>query len=363
VPTAEYTAGSVLVCVSGRRTRRRSYAGEGSHGSVRSVPRKCHGPPGASGPCAPCVPHTHRLACSPVNASVHLLEQVLPSVVHVRSRIPEQHPSARILGIERMGSGIVIDGDGLILTVNYVLVGASEVTVTLLDKREHPATVLRHDFRSGLGLLRIDQRGLPTLPLQSSRGLALGEEIFLVASVGDGQARVADGNVTHLGAFDANWEYVLDRAIVSSAMNPGLGGGPMLDLAGRVLGVVSLNLNEIGKFSLAVPSEYYLDQRDAFLADGPQGMGKRAWLGIFCYAMDGHVVIAGLLPEGPGDKAGLRPGDVIATVDGDKVVDRAHLYRLLWQREPGSAVRLGVVRGRQRVAVEVSSGDVVEFFA
>jgi S1-C subfamily serine protease len=298
-----------------------------------------------------------------VNASVHLLEQVLPSVVHVRSRIPERHPSARLLGIERMGSGIIIDEAGLVLTVNYVLVGASEVTVTLLDKKEYSATVVRHDFRSGLGLLRIEATGLPVLPLHPSRGLAIGDEIFLVASVGDGQARVADGNVTVLGPFDANWEYVLDRAIISTAMNPGLGGGPMLDMTGRVVGVVSLNLNEIGKFSLAVPAEYFLEQRDAFLADGPQGMGKRPWLGIFCYAMDGHVVIAGLLPDGPGDKAGLRPGDVIVSVDGEKVTDRAQLYRLLWQREPGAAVKLGVVRGRQRLVVGVSSGDVVQFFA
>jgi S1-C subfamily serine protease len=298
-----------------------------------------------------------------VNASTRLLEQVLPSVVHVRARIPERHPSARILGIERMGSGIVIDGAGLILTVNYVLIGARELTVTLLDKREYPAQVVRHDFRSGLGLLRIDESGLPALPLQSSRGLVAGEEMFLVASVGDGQARVADGNVTYLGAFDANWEYLLERAIVTSAMNPGLGGGPMLDLSGRVRGVVSLNLNEIGKFSLGVPAEAFLEQRDAFLSDGPPGMGQRPWLGIFCYAMDGHVVVAGLLPEGPGEKAGLRPGDVIAAVDGEKVLDRGQLYRLLWQRAPGAAVSLGVVRGKQRLTVGVHAGDVVEFFA
>ena len=298
-----------------------------------------------------------------MNASVHLLEQVLPSVVHVRSRIPERHPSARILGIERMGSGIVIDGTGLVLTVNYVLIGAAELTVTLLDKREYPAQVVRHDFQSGLGVLRVDQQGLPTLPLHSSRDLALGDEIFLVASVGDGQARVADGNVTSLGPFDANWEYLLDRAIVTSAMNPGLGGGPILDLTGRVRGVVSLNLNEIGKFSLGVPAEAFLEQREAFLADGPLGMGARAWLGVFCYALDGQVVVAGLLPEAPGEKAGLRPGDVIVGLDAEKVLDRGHLYRLLWQRRPGAAVSLVVVRGRQRLTVVVNSSDVVEFFA
>jgi S1-C subfamily serine protease len=298
-----------------------------------------------------------------VNASVRLLEQVLPSVAHVRSRIPDRHPSARILGIERMGSGLVIEGTGLVLTVNYVLIGATEVVVTLLDKREYPAQVVRHDFRSGLGVLRIDQAGLPALPLHSSRELAVGDEIFLVASVGDGQARVADGNVTSLGSFDANWEYLLDRAIVTSAMNPGLGGGPILDMCGRVRGVVSLNLNEIGKFSLGVPIEHFLDQRDAFLAGGPRAMGTRPWLGVFCYALDGQVVVAGLLPDGPGEQAGLRPGDVIVALDADKVLDRGQLYRLLWQRQPGAAIGLTVLRGRQQQTVQVNSSDVVEFFA
>jgi S1-C subfamily serine protease len=79
--------------------------------------------------------------------------------------------------------------------------------------------------------------------------------------------------------------------------------------------------------------------------------------------MDGHVVVAGLLPEGPGEKAGLRPGDVVASVDGEKVLDRGQLYRLVWQRAPGAAVSLGILRGKQRLTVAVHAGDVVEFFA
>ena len=66
-------------------------------------------------------------------------------------------------------------------------------------------------------------------------------------------ARVSNGAVSYIGPFDANWEYVLDRAVMTTAMNPGLGGGPLLDPRGEVLGVVSLNLNEIGRFSLAIP--------------------------------------------------------------------------------------------------------------
>jgi serine protease Do len=150
---------------------------------------------------------------------------------------------------------------------------------------------------------------------------------------------------------------------MTTAMNPGLGGGPLLDMQGQVLGVVSLNLNEIGRFSLAIPSEYYLDARDQFLAGGGRGMGTRAWLGVFCYAMNHHVVIAGVLPGGPGESAGLKAGDVVLAVDGRDVADRASLYRHLWRRRPGEPVTLKVFRSNEARLVTVASGDVVEFFA
>jgi len=128
---------------------------------------------------------------------------------------------------------------------------------------------------------------------------------------------------------------------MTTAMNPGLGGGPLLDVRGEVLGVVSLNLNEIGRFSLVVPAEYYLDATDRFLAHShPGGLPGRAWLGIFSYAMKEHVVVAGLLPGGPGEQAGLKAGDVILAVDGDEVRDRRTFYQLLWRRRPGDEVTL-----------------------
>ncbi len=298
-----------------------------------------------------------------MNAAVSLIGRVLPATVHVQAEIPSEHPSARLLGTERMGSGAIIDPSGLILTVNYVVLGASEVRVTLLDQREYVAEVVRHDFISGLGLIRIAEDGLPVLPLRRSTDLRLGDEVFLVASAGEGSARISNGGVSYLGPFDANWEYVLERAIMTTAMNPGLGGGPLLDMQGRLTGIVSLNLNEIGRFSLAIPAEYYLDARDEFLAGGGRGMGTRAWLGVFCYAMSHHVVIAGVLPGGPGDSAGLKAGDVVLAVDGRDVADRASLYRHLWRRRPGEPVTLKVFRSNQARLVTVASGDVVEFFA
>ena len=130
-----------------------------------------------------------------------------------------------------------------------------------------------------------------------------------------------------------------------------------------MVGVVSLNLSEIGRFSLAVPAEYYLDAEQEFLGGGRRGMGRRAWLGVFCYAMNNHVVVAGLLPGGPGDSAGLKAGDVILAVDGRDVGDRASMYRQVWRRQPGEPVTLKVFRGNEARLVTIASGDAVEFFA
>ena len=297
-----------------------------------------------------------------MNAAVALIERVLPPLVHIQARIPQDHPSTRILGTERMGSGFVVEADGLVLTVNYVVLGADDIKVTLLDQRSCQAQLVRQDFSSGLALLRIPERRLPALPLRRSTDLALGDETFIVASVGEGGARIANGAISYLGPFDANWEYVLDRAIMTTAMNPGLGGGPLLDPLGRVVGLVSLNLNEIGRFSLAIPSDYYLDARDDFMAGRAARPALRAWLGIFCYAVKEHVVVAGVLPGGPGEQAGLKSGDVILAVDGQDVSDRRSLYRLLWMRRPGDELTLKIFRGRELHTIAVATGNVEEFF-
>ncbi len=298
-----------------------------------------------------------------MNAAVGLIERVLPATVHIETRIPEAHPSTRILGSERMGSGTIVDAGGLVLTVNYVVLGAEQAKVTILDQPSYVADVVRTDFVSGLALVRIPEERLTALPLRRTTDLTLGEECFVVASVGEGAARLANGAISYLGPFDANWEYVLDRALMTTAMNPGLGGGPLCDTQGRVLGVVSLNLNEIGRFALAVPSDYYLDARDTLLDGRRPSAATRAWLGLFCYAVKDHVVIAGLLPGGPGEQAGLKAGDVVLAVDGQDVGDRRSLYRLLWTHRPGEPVALKIFRGRETQTITVASGDVEKFFS
>ncbi|MGI0149985.1 MAG: S1C family serine protease [Thermoplasmata archaeon] len=299
-----------------------------------------------------------------MNAAIHLLRRATRSSVRIEASIPERHPSAQILGTSRVGSGSIVASEGLILTVNYVVLGANALSVTLQDGQELPADLAAMDLTSGLALLRVEATSLPALSFATSRDLRLGDEVFVVSCIGESNFRVADGFVTYLGPFDANWEYTLDRAIMSSALNPGLGGGALVDRLGRAVGVVSLSLNTVGKFTLGIPGECYLDHRDELVRHGRRRtLTPRAWLGVFCHTMQDHVVIAGLLPGAPAERAGLKQGDVILTIDGRGVADRRALYDQLWTHRAGDAVNLQIFRDNEVQTVRIPTVDVEEFFA
>jgi serine protease Do len=298
-----------------------------------------------------------------VNASIHLLRQVLPSVVRLKARIPEDHPSTVILGSEREGTATVVDSRGLALTANYLVIGAEIVEVTRFDGETVTADVVGRDYSTGLAVLQVAGTPPAALPLRASGDLDCGEDVFLVGSSGEEGPRVSSGGVSYLGAFDAYWEYQLDRAIMTTAMNPGLGGGPLCDRFGRMVGVISLNLNEIGRFSMAIPVEYFLDHRDRLLGRGRAAAGpSRAWIGLYCTTLHDHVVIAGLMPGSPGEKAGLKTGDVLLAVDGVKVESRIALYRQIWTHPSGGRVAFKIFRNNDVRTIEVDSIDVEEMF-
>lgn len=299
-----------------------------------------------------------------MNASVKLIEQVVPSTVGIHAYVPPSHPSATILGTERMGSGAIVDPEGYILTVNYIVIGAAKLQVGLLDNHHYEAEVVAQDFPSGIAVLKIPTAGFPSVSLRSSLELQRGDEVFMVASSDDATGRrVSGGFLSNLGPYEAYWEYRLDRALICSAMNPGLGGGPMFDMNGRMVGVVSLNLGEVGKFSLAIPVEHYLDYKEELLRYGRRiSRPSRAWIGMYSYPVRDHMVLAGLLPGGPGDKSGLKAGDVVLAIDGQEITDRHTLYNQLWSKPAGDTVLFRVFRNNTVREIAVLSGNVEEFF-
>jgi S1-C subfamily serine protease len=298
-----------------------------------------------------------------VDASVEFVRDLLPMVVHIHASVPKTHSSARILGTDRAGSGVVVDKSGLILTVNYVVMGAQTVEVGFVKGRRARAEVVAQDFEVGLALLRVKRQNLPAAPIAPSPGLERGEPIVVVAATEPQERRVTGGLVTYLGEYEAYWEYLLDRGIVSSAANPGYGGGGLFTLQGRAVGIVYLNLNEIARCSLAIPVDFYYEHEREFLQYGRVlDRPRRAWLGVFAYALDEGVVVAGLVPDGPAERGGLQAGDFIVSINAEDIESRRDLYLRLWRHEPGERLTLEIMRDKKLRRLEVTGGDRAHFF-
>ncbi|MFZ0890157.1 MAG: S1C family serine protease [Candidatus Binataceae bacterium] len=301
-----------------------------------------------------------------MNASVFLLDKVSASTVGVHAYVPETHVSASIgLGTDRRGTGTIVSADGLILTVYYLVMGAKNVMVTLPDGEQRDARIVAQDYRTGLALLKIDAAKLPYLTVTSSAACFLGQPVFIVTSLG-GDQRCADcGLVSYLGPFDAVWEFLLERSvcIMTSAMNIGSSGGPICDTLGQVVAVSYLNFADISRSVLGIPGECFLGARDELVKHGRRVTAPKAWLGVLSYTLREHVVIAGVMPGGPGEKAGLKQGDVVLSVDGREISERRALYDALLAHQPGEQINFTVLRNSQVHKLAIPTVGADEYFS
>ena len=293
-----------------------------------------------------------------MNGHIGLIHGILPATVDLHVTIPDSHPSARNLGAERVGSGTIVDPDGYIVTVHYVTVGASSITVTLPDGGQYPAQVAAQDQETGLSLVKISARDLPYLKLAAPDSVTLGQAVVMIASSGQTGRRVSGGYVSSLESYDGQWEYMIDKTIRVTTFNPGFGGGTLANFHGELVGVVSLNLNEVGKFSLAIPIDYYRTYEQELKQHGQvRSRPRRPWLGIYPEAMAGHVVVGGVVPNGPAAKSGLRQGDIILTVEKKEIRSRQELYLEMWKKRPGERISFKILRDDQSFDLDVVGGD------
>ncbi len=302
-----------------------------------------------------------------MNAPPFLLEKILRATVGVHSHIPETHVSTAIgLGTDRRGTGTVVSPDGLILTVHYLLLGAQNVIVTMPGGDQLEAKIVGKDYGTGIGLLKIDRGKIPCAEVVSSAGCAVGQEVFTVSSLG-GEKRTADcGVITYLGPYDAVWEFVLDKCVcaTASSLNIGMNGGPICNLQAQVVGISYLNFADLSRAILGVPGDSFLTVRDELVKHGRRTTAApRAWLGVLSYTLREHVVIAGVMPGGPGEKAGLQQGDLVISIDDTDVNDRRVLYDALANHRPGDCVNLKVLRNNRVYQLDIPAIRAEDYFA
>jgi serine protease Do len=297
-----------------------------------------------------------------LDAPVSIARDTIPSTVCIRSTVPAAHASAAVLGEERMGAGVAVASDR-VLTAHYLVLGASSIEVLAFDGLTRAVRTSTVDHESGLALVQIDGPPLRPVRLGVSRDARPGWPVFLLTCTSERERRSATGHISRVGPFEAFWEYMLDAAIMTTALNPGLAGAPLFDQQARLIGIVSLGLTAVGRFSLAIPSDLYEERIDVLLGHPEPSRRQRAWLGFYPQEFDGGVILTGIVEGGPADRASLLRGDLILSVDGETVGGLRQLYAAAWRKQPGDTLGLQVLRDSVIRVVDVVAGDRERFYA
>jgi len=294
-------------------------------------------------------------------------EEVGARIVRVRAETSPDALTAQMLGNEREGSGVVIDGEGLILTIGYVILEAAEVKVTTESGLEATAEVVGYDHDSGFGLLKAALPAIPPLAIGDPGPLKENDPALIVAH--GGRENVMTALIVSRRAFEGYWEYMLDDAFFTSPPHPTWSGAAMVGMDGKLMGLGSLYVNDALPGSGGLPGNMFIPislltpilpalLRRRFGA-GP----ARPWLGLFSAETLGHLVVTGVMPDGPADDAGLEPGDIILRVAERRVKSLRELYTAIWGLgEPGVAVPMTLVRDGDAKEVAVRSVDRYAFF-
>jgi S1-C subfamily serine protease len=294
------------------------------------------------------------------------LATALRSVVMLRAEIPEDAFTASILGTERFGNAVVIRDDGLMLTIGYLITEAESIWLTTNDGTIIPGHPLAHDFASGLGLvLPLGALGVPALPRGSAASIATGDDVVVIGH--GGRHHALDAQVFAKREFAGFWEYVLDEALFTTPPHPEWSGAALVGSDGRLAGIGSLFVQEsvddkAVRGNLFVPIDLIEPILPDLLAHGRPPLPPRSWLGMYTGDDNGRLVVGGVATDGPADRGGVLPGDVVVEVAGKRVAGLANLFRTLWQQGPaGTVISLGLLRDGSQVRVDVRSGDRNDF--
>ncbi len=297
-----------------------------------------------------------------VAAKEPLFGDVMAAVVGLRVDVRDDARTAKSLGTEREGSGVVIDTDGLIVTIGYLILEARAVSVVLPGGDVVPAQILAYDHDSGFGLIRVEKPlGVSPMPLGNSKVVDI-REPGLVASYG-GLAHVRPVRVVSRRVFAGYWEYLLENAIFTSPPHPLFGGAALINSTGELIGIGSLVVPDaVAETDLPgnmfVPIEALTPIIDELLSKGRKSMPSRPWLGIYSEETAGRLRVVRVADEGPAVQAGIESGDIILTVADQQIASMEEFYRQVWALgDAGVPVSMTVLKGATTRDIVVHSMD------
>ena len=291
------------------------------------------------------------------------VDELLTAVVGIHARIPAQARTAPVLGTERVGSGVLIDSNGLIVTIGYLILEAEQVEISLPNDERVPVEVVAYDYDTGFGLLRATADiELRPMELGTSSGLPLGEKM-LIASFG-GSETVRPALFAGEREFAGYWEYLLEDAMFTVPPYPRFGGAALITPEGELVGIGSLAVGDAIDGEETVPGNMFLpiDRLKRVLGDliidGRSSGPQKPWLGVYTEEVAGRLLVRRVADEGPAEAAGVEAGDIIASVGGKPIFSMADFYRKVWaQGEPGEVISIAVIKGTEVRELEIRSGD------
>jgi S1-C subfamily serine protease len=294
------------------------------------------------------------------------LKSALDSVVLVRAEIPPDAFTASNLGTERVGNGVVIRDDGLVLTIGYVITEASEIWMTTNEGKAVAGHPLAYDQTTGFGLVQpLGRLEAPALARGTAAGTNVGDSV-VVAGHG-GLAHTLLASIVDKREFAGYWEYVLDEALFTTPAHPQWGGTAVIGADGRLIGIGSLLVQELvnGKSvqgNMIVPIDLLEPIFDDMVTLGRSNQPVRPWLGLYATESDSQVIISGVAGGGPADRAKLQAGDVLIEVAGQRVSGLADLFRKIWRLgAAGVDIPLTIARERTISRLSVQSADRQSF--
>jgi len=283
-------------------------------------------------------------------------------------RMPQQQ-QPRSQRETSLGSGVVVSPDGYILTNNHVVEGATDVKVSFANKEEYPAKVVGADKYSDVAVLKIDKRGLTTLPFADSAHAEVGDVVLAIGEpFGLGQT-VTMGIISAKGRGGLGIERFEDFIQTDAAINRGNSGGALIDTKGELVGINTAILSgETGGnqgIGFAIPANMARNIMDQILK---KGKVSRGYMGILpqeltpdmakAFGMTGHgVAVAEVTANSPALKAGMKVGDVITAINGSPVEDVNSFRLAVAGFAPGTTVHLKVARNGQNLDIPVTLGE------
>jgi S1-C subfamily serine protease len=294
------------------------------------------------------------------------LDRALDAVVLLRAEIPDDAFTAPILGTERAGNGVVINESGLVLTIGYLITEASVIWLTTNKGTVAGGTVLAYDQATGFGLVQpLGKLGVKPIERGSASSIRVGENV-VVAGHG-GRAHALKATVFAKREFAGYWEYVLDEALFTAPAHPQWGGSALIGADGKLAALGSLLVQEkidAGTIqgNMMVPIDLLEPILDDMAKTGRANRAPRPWLGMYTTEAGERLVIAGLAPGGPAERAGARVGDAVLEVAGARPKSLADLWRKIWDLGPsGSIVPLKLGRSGKSTEVRITSADRGDF--